>query len=115
MRVTAIAHLEKNDFPEIAAELEQRVADAMNIGIANFVSASSAIIPRDTGAMAGNIVINMATAGDLTGGVGYEQEYSVYVHEGTVYLSPQPWARTVADAMQNEYANLVRSRALGAY
>ncbi len=113
MIVRATINVLKNEFPMLASSFERNVADGMNVGIANFVNAANAIIPRDTGAMAGNVVINEARPGDLTGGVGYGQEYAVYVHEGTIYISPQPWARTVATAMEGEYAAYVMSRALG--
>jgi HK97 gp10 family phage protein len=113
MIVRAAVTVVKNEFPRLASTFERNVADGMNTGIANFVSAADAVIPRDTGAMAANVVISQATPGDLTGGVGYEQEYSGYVHDGTIYISPQPWARTVAEAMQDEYAAHVKARALG--
>lgn len=106
--IRANLRVKQNDFPEIAQTLEQRVADRMNNGIANYVAASDQVIPRETGAMAANKDIQEATPGDLNGAVGYNEEYSPYVHDGTVHQRAQPWARITATAMAAEYSNELR-------
>ncbi len=109
MRPRASLVVKQNDFPEIAQTFEQRVANGINVGIANYVAASDQIIPRDTGAMADNKDIDQATPGDLNGEVGYNQEYSPYVHEGTDDQRAQPWARITATAMAAEYQAYMRT------
>lgn len=102
--IRAFLRIKQNDFPEIAQTLEERVSDAMNTGIANYADASSQVIPRDTGQMAANTDLDPATPGKLEGAFGYNQEYSPYVHDGTVHQRAQPWARITATAMAAEYS-----------
>jgi hypothetical protein len=103
----------RNQLPQLAQEFRPNVARAINNGVDNYIDASSQIIPRDTGAMAGNLDIQYASPGDLEGSVGYIEDYSAYVHEGTIFQPPRPWASTIVDAMASEYVASIRAAALG--
>lgn len=95
-RSRAVIAITENRLPGMDQRLGEHVASVINRSMDAWARAADPITPRDTGQMAANTAIEAATPASMEGEFGYLEEYAAYVHEGTIVLSPRPWAHHAA-------------------
>lgn len=92
-----------NLLPGIADRFISHVVDTTNKAILEVDARATAVVPRDTGALAANKTIKFATAGDPSAEETWNQEYASYVENGTSRMAPQPYAGPAVDAVTPGY------------
>jgi len=106
----AQVRIEQNRLPEFARILTPVVASAMRNGMLNYLIVADAETPVDTGFMKANksfVWPSAGMGGNPIGMVGWNAEYSPFVHNGTYRMQAQPWARRAADTIRNDYSAAV--------
>ena len=103
--MSASVRVVKNDFPKLAVTFEERMADAINNGINNAVEAADPKTPVDLGFLKANKTVTYASAGSLQGSIGWNQEYALWVHDGTKYMEGRPFAQQAVDEITPAYLN----------
>lgn len=106
----AQVRVEQNRLPEFARKLTPAVASAMRNGMLNYLVVAAGNTPVDTGFMKANKSFVWPSAGyggNPVGYIGWNAEYSPFVHNGTYRMQAQPWARQAADEIRNDYSRAV--------
>lgn len=101
--MSASIRVVSNNFPLIANKLPQNVSDVINNGINNVIKQADPNTPVKTGALKANKSILYASAGKPQGFIYWNQEYAIYVHEGTYKMAARPFAQDAVDAIAPGY------------
>lgn len=84
-----------NNIPQVEPKARAGAAMALNRAVMSTISYADPLTPVDTGALKGNKTITNASAGSLTAGVSWNQEYAIYQELGTVRgITPKLFATT---------------------
>lgn len=87
--------VKRNDFPRIAARLDQGVQDALDSAVLTTIETADPLTRRDTGSLVGNKTID---AGAESRTITWNQDYAAYQNFGTYKMSGTHFADLGADA-----------------